>query len=90
MLQKLLLRPFPFIRKLSWDLLRPHLVVTGETDISQLITVTGHGCTDNTGCVCGTWNLYRETCAIVQNKCRTDFKCSSPIQPAGHCCKICG
>lgn len=55
--------------------------------------ITNLRCPDGTGCPCGNDGMFQEICsARLQrsgNKC-PEVTCANPLQPAGHCCGICG
>ncbi|XKL63681.1 hypothetical protein PGB90_006045 [Kerria lacca] len=67
-----------------------HFVVSGNRDVSQLLTITGKKCFDKLGCECGTLNYYEEICSLIENECSQQLPCPFPVKPTGHCCPICG
>ncbi|VVC37695.1 Amnionless [Cinara cedri] len=60
-----------------------------NNDVS--IKLTEMLCDDSTGCECGTLEYIDQVCKLASKRC--DIKnlgCISPVQPIGHCCRICG
>ncbi|NXN91333.1 AMNLS protein, partial [Rhinopomastus cyanomelas] len=57
------------------------------------LQVTGSGCPDKSGCACGnTLDGHRICTALLKasgGQCPAP-SCQSPLQPLGHCCRICG
>ncbi|KAM4690538.1 protein amnionless [Rhinophrynus dorsalis] len=55
--------------------------------------VTDTKCVDRTGCECGNAQVLQEICSVLLehsgNTC-PDVECANPLQPIGHCCRICG
>nr|XP_021148019.1 protein amnionless isoform X5 [Columba livia] len=57
------------------------------------LQVTGTGCPDKSGCVCGnTLDGHRICTALLRASGRQcpALTCQSPLQPLGHCCGVCG
>ncbi|NXY70635.1 AMNLS protein, partial [Glareola pratincola] len=57
------------------------------------LQVTGTGCPDKTGCACGNAPDGHRICAALRRasgrQCPA-VTCQSPLQPLGHCCRVCG
>ncbi|NXJ65859.1 AMNLS protein, partial [Rostratula benghalensis] len=53
------------------------------------LQVTGTGCPDKSGCACGNAPDGHRICAALGGQCPT-LRCQNPLQPLGHCCKVCG
>nr|XP_009477191.1 PREDICTED: protein amnionless [Pelecanus crispus] len=57
------------------------------------LQVTGTGCPDKSGCACGNALDGHRICMALLGasgrQCPTPA-CRSPLQPLGHCCKVCG
>ncbi|NWY52427.1 AMNLS protein, partial [Chionis minor] len=57
------------------------------------LQVTGTGCPDKSGCACGNAPDGYRICAALLGapggQCPA-LTCQSPLQPLGHCCKVCG
>ncbi|XP_009889358.1 PREDICTED: protein amnionless [Charadrius vociferus] len=57
------------------------------------LQVTGTGCPDKSGCACGNAPDSHRICAALleaSGKQCPALTCRSPLQPLGHCCKVCG
>ncbi|XP_053331570.1 protein amnionless [Spea bombifrons] len=57
------------------------------------LQITNTGCQDKTGCECGNTGMLQEICSALlrhtENRC-PETTCEKPLNPAGHCCGICG
>ncbi|XP_040458377.1 protein amnionless [Falco naumanni] len=57
------------------------------------LQVTGTGCPDKSGCACGNAPDGHRICAallgVSGRQCPAPA-CQSPLQPLGHCCRVCG
>ncbi|NXE20684.1 AMNLS protein, partial [Ardeotis kori] len=57
------------------------------------LQVTGTGCPDKSGCACGNAPDGHRICAALLEasgrQCPA-LMCQSPLQPLGHCCRVCG
>ncbi|NXR01846.1 AMNLS protein, partial [Sagittarius serpentarius] len=57
------------------------------------LQVTGTGCPDKSGCACGNAPDGHRICAALLGapgrQCPAPA-CQSPLQPLGHCCRVCG
>ncbi|KAM6274508.1 protein amnionless [Porphyrio hochstetteri] len=57
------------------------------------LQVTGTGCPDRSGCACGNSPDGHRICAALLRasggQCPAPA-CQSPLQPLGHCCRVCG
>ncbi|NWU89402.1 AMNLS protein, partial [Upupa epops] len=57
------------------------------------LQVTGSGCPDKSGCACGNMLDSHRICTALlkasQGQCPVPA-CQSPLQPIGHCCRVCG
>ena len=73
----------------SEDFLR-HFMITGSKNFWEMILISSGSCTNQTGCECGNYQFYKETCKLLRDECSSQLACSNPIQPSGHCCHICG
>ncbi|XP_022181081.1 protein amnionless [Myzus persicae] len=63
---------------------------SSSTDNDVSITLTSTSCEDNTGCECGTQQLFDQVCKVASKRCDSKLGCISPVKPIGHCCWTCG
>ncbi|KAL5008916.1 hypothetical protein ScPMuIL_014497 [Solemya velum] len=58
---------------------------------SGVVKIQNQPCSDVTGCATGNdkKQIMDEICKFEKPRCARS-RCDSPVQPAGHCCRICG
>lgn len=67
-----------------------HFIMKYATNLQDMFNITSAGCTERTGCVCGTAQYQDEICSFVEHNCTKELPCNDPITPMGHCCPFCG